>query len=103
MSTLTCPHCGTTNRSGSNFCNKCGTDLRDLVMPDEELPEKPPSIAIAAERAASFLGPEPDEEAETVERFFSNLPPPWKCILYESTGSRENPGPVLWMASGRQS
>ena len=28
MSTIRCPHCGTANRAGSNFCNRCGTDLR---------------------------------------------------------------------------
>lgn len=42
------------------------------------------------------------EEAEMVERFFCTLPPPWKCILHETTGSEANPGPVLWMASGRE-
>jgi hypothetical protein len=35
MANLTCPHCGTANRIGSNFCNKCGTDLR------EEEPARP--------------------------------------------------------------
>ena len=29
MSTIRCPHCGTANRVGSNFCNRCGVDLRD--------------------------------------------------------------------------
>lgn len=29
MSIIRCPHCGTTNRSGSNFCNRCGVDLRE--------------------------------------------------------------------------
>jgi 16S rRNA C1402 N4-methylase RsmH len=43
------------------------------------------------------------EEAEIVERFFNTLPPPWACILHEPTGSEDNPGPVLWMASGRAS
>lgn len=28
MNTIRCPHCGITNRAGSNFCNRCGTDLR---------------------------------------------------------------------------
>ncbi|MFO7631463.1 MAG: zinc ribbon domain-containing protein, partial [Caldilinea sp.] len=27
MATLLCPHCGTPNRSGSNFCNRCGAAL----------------------------------------------------------------------------
>lgn len=29
MSIIRCPHCGTANRAGSNFCNGCGTDLRE--------------------------------------------------------------------------
>jgi hypothetical protein len=29
MSITRCPHCGTANRAGSNFCNGCGTDLRE--------------------------------------------------------------------------
>jgi hypothetical protein len=41
------------------------------------------------------------EEAELVERFFATLPAPWKCIVHEPTGSEERPGPVLWIASGR--
>jgi len=28
MNTIHCPHCGTANRAGSNFCNRCGTELR---------------------------------------------------------------------------
>jgi hypothetical protein len=28
VSVIRCTHCGTTNRAGSNFCNRCGTDLR---------------------------------------------------------------------------
>ncbi len=28
MNVIRCSHCGTTNRAGSNFCNRCGTDLR---------------------------------------------------------------------------
>ena len=28
MNPLACPHCGAANRSGSNFCNRCGADLR---------------------------------------------------------------------------
>lgn len=41
------------------------------------------------------------EEAEMVERFFTKLPPPWRCILHEETGTESNPGPVLWLATGR--
>lgn len=28
MAAIRCPHCGATNRAGSNFCNACGADLR---------------------------------------------------------------------------
>src|SRR5690606_4960958 len=30
-----CPHCGTANRAGSNFCNGCGTDLRESLTLEE--------------------------------------------------------------------
>lgn len=39
------------------------------------------------------------QEAEAVERFFRNLPAPWKCVREVATGSPENPGPVWWMAA----
>ncbi|NJN80868.1 MAG: zinc-ribbon domain-containing protein [Caldilineaceae bacterium] len=29
--TIRCPHCGISNRSGSNFCNACGASLRSDV------------------------------------------------------------------------
>lgn len=35
MSVIHCPHCGTTNRAGSNFCNRCGANLRS-EEPQEE-------------------------------------------------------------------
>ena len=33
MSVQRCPHCGTANRVGANFCNGCGTDLRESAPP----------------------------------------------------------------------
>jgi len=36
MAATLCPHCGTPNRTGSNFCNRCGADLRG---------ETPPTVA----------------------------------------------------------
>ena len=42
-------------------------------------------------------------EAESVKTFFSQLPPPWTCIRHLETGSADNPGPVLWMATGNPS
>lgn len=40
MNVIHCPHCGTTNRAGSNFCNRCGAHLQS----DEagEQPTSPP-------------------------------------------------------------
>jgi hypothetical protein len=35
MSITRCPHCGTANRAGSNFCNGCGTDLRESQVLDD--------------------------------------------------------------------
>jgi predicted methyltransferase len=41
-------------------------------------------------------------EAESVGRFFAELPSPWACIRHESTGTESNPGPVWWMASSKE-
>lgn len=44
MSIVRCSHCGTANRAGSNFCNGCGTDLRESgqIAPIEPRPAPPP-------------------------------------------------------------
>lgn len=59
MAVARCPHCGTTNRAGSNYCNKCGVDLN--------APEaRPPAGAVSAppdRRAASPPAPEPPSPA----------------------------------------
>jgi hypothetical protein len=51
MSITRCPHCGTANRAGANFCNGCGTDLRDpsqtlndLGITEESTTSAPPPI-----------------------------------------------------------
>ena len=45
MAVVRCPHCGTTNRVGSNYCNKCGVDLN--------APEaRPPTIPAPASTQA---------------------------------------------------
>jgi hypothetical protein len=50
MATILCPHCGTANRTGSNFCNRCGASLRgELGAPDAAPP--PP-----ADRGADEIG-----------------------------------------------
>lgn len=45
MATVLCPHCGTTNRAGSNFCNACGADLRmdDAPPPHDESVDAAPA------------------------------------------------------------
>lgn len=35
MSLILCPHCGTSNRAGSNFCNRCGANLQSDEPSDE--------------------------------------------------------------------
>lgn len=40
MNVIHCPHCGTTNRAGSNFCNRCGANLRS-EEPQAEANEQP--------------------------------------------------------------
>jgi hypothetical protein len=42
MSALRCPHCGTINRVGANFCNGCGTDLRTQGETPTPAPQTPP-------------------------------------------------------------
>ncbi len=64
MATTICPHCGTANRSGSNFCNRCGTDLSDQRPETPPPAETPPSISRAARRAAEQLAagqPNPEQ------------------------------------------
>ncbi|MBX3012867.1 MAG: zinc-ribbon domain-containing protein, partial [Caldilineaceae bacterium] len=54
MNVIHCPHCGTTNRVGSNFCNRCGADLRG-----DEADE-----SVAAPTPDSSPGLSPDLSAE---------------------------------------
>ncbi|MCE7985906.1 MAG: zinc-ribbon domain-containing protein [Caldilinea sp. CFX5] len=59
MNVILCPHCGTSNRAGSNFCNRCGANLQSdepgddqgvapdaqQSPPEETLPPMPPTEA----------------------------------------------------------
>lgn len=36
MSVILCPHCGTSNRAGSNFCNRCGANLQSEEPRDDQ-------------------------------------------------------------------
>ena len=54
MAHILCPHCGTANREGSHFCNRCGTELRpeDIapIEPGGEQPEPAPRETPPAEQ-----------------------------------------------------
>jgi len=71
MANLTCPHCGTANRIGSNFCNKCGTDLREeepTGSQTDKINDNAPIEAIsraAALAAQQIRDPQADESQTT--------------------------------------
>lgn len=81
MTTMRCPHCGTANRAGSNFCNNCGTDLRteeDAVplppVHDDEPTQAPSSTIVRQDSPAlpdglavdqPWLRQEPSAETST--------------------------------------
>ncbi|MDQ3249116.1 MAG: zinc ribbon domain-containing protein [Chloroflexota bacterium] len=58
MMTIRCPHCGTANRTGSNFCNSCGTDLRTV----EATEVRPTELSSPPDDGVTDL-PEPTEGA----------------------------------------
>lgn len=76
MTTQLCPHCGTPNRSGSNFCNRCGAaltvDPQSAPPPAESAPspasDAPPSRSDQPWLEPGFLGeddvPFQDEEED---------------------------------------
>ena len=51
MATVLCPHCGTPNREGSHFCNRCGAAL--LAAPHATPPQQQPASPATPDRAAS--------------------------------------------------
>lgn len=66
MSTIRCPHCGTANRVGSNFCNRCGVDLRDS---DQET--APPAEGGNTAEFDQFTAPLSPEQMPPTNRPFS--------------------------------
>lgn len=95
MAATLCPHCGTPNRTGSNFCNRCGADLRGETSPPADAPrasapESPdsaaPETASSATSAQPWLAPgflgaddvpfEDDEEDLTALDALPPLPTP---------------------------
>lgn len=73
MATVICPHCGVNNRSGSNFCNNCGTALgeSDLRPPESEA-KRASDLSQPAKPTTGSTPAEP-EVAETHE---ADTPPP---------------------------
>jgi hypothetical protein len=53
MTTQLCPHCGTPNRSGSNFCNRCGAALTVEPQSAPQPTESAPSPASDAQPSRS--------------------------------------------------
>ena len=83
MSVIHCPHCGTTNRAGSNFCNRCGANLRS-EEPQEEANTQPGATAGETGAAPADLDPtatsfaddrEPHAFADHSDETASRLPP----------------------------
>jgi hypothetical protein len=75
MNVIHCPHCGTTNRAGSNFCNRCGANLRGDDVRESA------STAAAADTPpveGAWPPPETDELSSptaTDEPAFAQAPP----------------------------
>ncbi len=67
MASLTCPHCGTANRIGSNFCNKCGTDLREEEPTLPENDKTDDGAPVEAISRAAELAAQQMREAQTNE------------------------------------
>lgn len=68
MAIIRCPHCGTANREGSNFCNRCGAALPGLDVPHDEEDEATASSAgeeMDAELDASQSDGETDADSQT--------------------------------------
>ncbi|RIK46063.1 MAG: hypothetical protein DCC57_15885 [Chloroflexi bacterium] len=76
MSITRCPHCGTANRAGSNFCNGCGTDLRNPDARPEEGPEAPETPQAAAPEPPAAPSKPPRARAKRARTARPAAPPP---------------------------
>ena len=79
MDSVRCPHCGTSNRAGSNFCNRCGTDLRaEPLEPAVDMPaagSPPPAEAGGQPDAAQTASSAQTGSAETGPAAFESDQP----------------------------
>jgi len=80
MSPILCPHCGTANRAGSNFCNRCGASLRAEGAPPVTPPTEPEQP------------PQPPAEA----------PPGPSASQVEAVVNRPEPSAQPWLQPGYQ-
>ena len=89
MAIIRCPHCGTANREGSNFCNSCGVELRGQgaeqqqdengIQPGSDSqsePVAPPSAQVPAQQYGPSQGGAPGPLEESVDTGKSAVPEP---------------------------
>lgn len=69
MSVILCPHCGTSNRAGSNFCNRCGANLQSDDGRDDQ------GVAPSPQNPADEPGapPPPADVAATLDATVENF------------------------------
>lgn len=101
MSTVRCPHCGTANRAGSNFCNGCGTDLRDPDARPDTPPAAQPASPADPQRAPRPDEPRADEAPAPTDATPSRRPAPGprppEEIESEPVAQPEPPAPPLFV------
>lgn len=113
MSPILCPHCGTANRAGSNFCNRCGASLRGEAppppvseaaaprAPDTGAPDAPPPAAetVAEDAAAATATPRP-APGETAASPAAGATPGAAPGEEGSTRPPQTPGDQPWLQPG---
>lgn len=90
MNIIRCAHCGTTNRAGSNFCNRCGTALRD---PEEEAAGTTEPMVPDANRETNEIdaGSQSDSSQSTSENSATTKQGP-SALPVRSTQAQETAG-----------
>ncbi len=91
MSTIRCPHCGTANRVGSNFCNRCGVDLRDSSQARPPADQAPLAAAEIDDHltAAAATPADPYQLVPTDRPFFADRQD--DDFAWDTTGLDESP------------